>query len=381
MITTEFNDYNVRDLIVPNHIYLNVSIKPEKNQKFERASFNETFTQEFIERGLDYSLAVVRFRIPISGIPYFYFKIQEGLTQTNPDLGVYALTLRHVPSATDYTEFVEFIPYDLSVPVPNPPSQNNGVQNLNSRYYNVYDVSGWLYMLNNTLSIAFQRLKNDYPATPATEAPFFLFEPTTEKLSLVTQYSLFTSGEIEIYFNNELQGFFDGFEYDLTDEVFNNELLFGLLAVYPTPVGSTTVFDNGYSAYGVAPTNPPAYLEMKSNYSTVEKWSGLRSFIFKTSLLPIRYESTNSTTIAGVISEDTILTDFNISDFYGNRKDVTFFPQGPYRLIDILSNNPLRSIDIQIFWKDKDGYIRPINVYQGDELTIKLAFITKGLSN
>jgi hypothetical protein len=370
-------EQNLIDLKEANHQYINIEIKPKATDKVIPATFTQTFTQEFLKRGLDYNLAVVRFRIPISGIPYFYFKIQEGLGQTNPNLGIYSFTMVDVLSGDEFTEYVDFVPYDFSVSIPPAPSNNNGLQNIDTRYYNVYDVSGWIFMLNSTLNSCFNNLKAAHPTNPVTEAPFLIFNPETQFISFIVPYNYFTSGRIETYFGENLQGFFDSLEYDLFD---NNPLTFGLFVVYAQPFGST-VYSNGYSKYGIAPTNPPAYIEMKGNYGGVEKFAGLRAFVIKTSLLPIRYENTNSTANNGDLSEDTILTDFNVSNYYGNRSDVIFFPQGPYRLIDILSNTPLRSIDLQIFWKDKSGFLRPMFVFQGDTLTIKLGFITKGQSN
>lgn len=367
---------NLRDTKEANHQYINIEIKPKPNTQVTPATFSQTFTQEFLNKGTDYNLAVIRFRIPISGIPYFYFRIQEGLGQTNPNLGIYSFTMVDVLSGDEFTEYVDFIPYDLTVSEPAPPSNNNGFQNIETRYYNVYDVSGWIFMLNSTLKTCFNNLKAAHPTNPVTEAPFLLYDPVTQLISYVVTYNYLTSGQIETFFNENLQGFFDSLEYSL----FNNVTKFGLFIVYAQPLGST-VYSNGYSKYAVAPTNPPAYIEMKGNYVGVEKFAGLRAFVIKTSLLPIRYENTNSTDIGGDLSEDTILTDFNVSDYYGNRSDVIFFPQGPYRLIDILSSTPLRSIDLQIFWKDKNGFLRPMFVYAGDTLTIKLGFITKGQSN
>lgn len=352
------------------HLYLNIDIQPKQNQYSILAKYSETFTQEYIDVGSNYHLAIVRFRIPTTGIPYFVFKIQEGNFQNNNNLGVYAFTFTYMN--VDYTEYVNFVPTNLTVAIPPSPMDNEGFQ-FDSPYYYVYNISEWITMMNFTLNACYQLLIIAEPALNVLSVPFLEYDNTTKEVRLVVSYNWITA-DVDIFFNDELELFFDGFPITY----FNTSgLKTARFEIYATNI----LNGNGYSPYGVAPTNPPAYIKMVSEYNAFEKWSSFRSIIIKTSLIPIRYENVNSATIRGELSDDTILTDFNVSDFSSNRNDLIFFPQGPYRLIDILSNAPLRSVDLQLFWKDRYGVERPLIIYKNNGLTIKLAFIQKNLTN
>jgi hypothetical protein len=40
-------------------------------------------------------------------------------------------------------------------------------------------------------------------------------------------------------------------------------------------------------------------------------------------------------------------------------------PSAEYRLIDMYGNDELHNIDINVFWKDKKGVLRPFNLGSG----------------
>ena len=57
-------------------------------------------------------MAITKFRIPISDLPFVLFRVEEGLAQSDPDLGKYKFGFRY--DGTDYINNVEFI-NDLEV--------------------------------------------------------------------------------------------------------------------------------------------------------------------------------------------------------------------------------------------------------------------------
>lgn len=359
------------------HVYLNIAIRSDDDSsELTNAEYSTTFNKEFIERGLDYHLAVVRFRVPLTDVPYMIFKIEEGLGQTQVGLGIYEMTMRYfdplIPGFVDFSRRVTYLPTDLSISTPKPPSQNNGVQE-NSEWYYIYNVSRWIDLLNFTLQNIYNDLKTAYPGATINDPPFLELLDSGDKMEIVIPAVMQNSAQYQLYFNQELSLFFDGLDF-LTEKI--NDSLYGRFLFNALPQDS-----NAYTPYGVVPSLPPTFFYYKQNYNAFEKWGDLRAIVFKTSLLPIRYENTNVRNIRGEISDDNILTDFNVAGFFGNRSDLTFFPQGPYRLVDILSNNGVRSLDIQLFWRDKGGFLRQLFISPGEELTMKLAFIKKHLPN
>ena len=54
-------------------------------------------------------------------------------------------------------------------------------------------------------------------------------------------------------------------------------------------------------------------------------------------------------------------------------------PQPFARLIDLLSDDAIRSVDCQVFWQDTSGNLIPISIPWNSQINIKLAFLKKRL--
>lgn len=365
MITIE-EQQNNRSL--EDHVYLNVTIQKESNQTSSIASYTETRPSTIISTGSDYQLAVVRFTIPPGNIPMYIFQIEEGSAQNDPDLGVMKFTLDF--GGTPYTENVIFIP-DGNTPIPNPPSLNPpSFTQVDSEYYYVYTQRHLLTMFNIALADAFLALKTANPGAPQTTAPFFKVDDQN-KLILVHETSYNDAvNPILIYFNQDTERWFSGF-YLFFDKIDDDR--YARFETFADPL-----FDNGYEEFGVVPVTPPLYLQHIQQYNNVSTWVSLNKIVFRTSLIPIRQEYIASSNTEGQDIVEAILTDFDVSGWKGDRDEIMFFPQAPYRFIDILSQMPLRSFDISIFWEDLLGVLRPVKVF-GRSIDMKLAFIKKHL--
>ncbi len=353
-----------------DHIYLNVSISAN-DESSANASYSESRPQAIVPKGDDYQLAVTRFNIPLGRIPLLIFRIQTAgefdPPQTNPNLGVYIFTLTF--GVNDYSENVIFQPDLTSIPVPNPPSDNNNEQ-VDSSYYYVYTLNRILFLFNTTLETAFTALKLANPAAPQTEAPFF-FADSDNKIHLVTQIEYNDAVDpVEIFINNPLNRFFDGMDFIFE---FSSDVKEARFVLYEDPL-----FDNGYTPFGTVPVTPPTHIQQIQQDNNIGAWSELKAIIFQTSLIPIRQENIASTGTEGQDIIQTILTDFDVSGWQGNRNPISFASQGPYRYIDILSHTPIRSFNLDVLWRDSQGRVRFIEVFS-NPITVKLAFIRKHL--
>ena len=79
-----------------------------------------------------------------------------------------------------------------------------------------------------------------------------------------------------------------------------------------------------------------------------------------------------------------ILTDFvpNISAAAGESRSIAYYvPTSQYRLVDLISTNPLQKIDIRIFWEDRDGNLYPLEISIFQQASLKLGFFKKSLYN
>lgn len=345
-----------------NHIYLNINIQPSSGP----ATYNETRPQKIVEKGSDYQLAINRFTVPWGNLPLLIFRIEEGDTQTDPNLGLYKFTLTY--NGDDFTENAIFSPV-YAAPVPRAPSQNNGAQD-KTEYYYIYTFSRLVSYFNDALAAAFVALKATYPGAPQTEPPYFIVKD--RKLNLIYPRNYNTSGnEISIKSNVDSSAFFDGVEYIYDENATGKEVIF-ILDTLPN-------FDDGYAPFGTTPTTPPIYIKKTAEFSSIPGWSEVKTLIFNTSLIPVRQEYIASSANEGRNTVRPILTDFDVSGWDGKREPIKFFTTSPYRYIDILTDQPIQSLNLSLLWQDKDENIRPIILFE--PANIKLAFVKKYLTS
>ena len=58
--------------------------------------------------------------------------------------------------------------------------------------------------------------------------------------------------------------------------------------------------------------------------------------------------------------------------------EISYTPQGEYRLIDMHSNGNLSRVDLQVYRRDKQGNLRPLPLHLGCSASAKLLFRHKG---
>ena len=351
-----------------DNVYYNIQLtnNDETGRLFE-ARYQSEQTQVLLDNPSEFYLTIARFSVPGRNIPLMVFEVQDN--QPDPNLGVYSVTLTF--GADDYQTFTIYIPHVLNVPVPPSPIP---VQ-IRSPYYYMFAYQNMIEFLNTALLTSFNALKAAHPGVVSTEAPYFIYNDS--KISLVMPYSYITDN-IDIYFNLATLQLFEAFE--------------GFFIGANQPNGknwrlSKFFNDNGYAKPGgVIPVPPltPQYLIYVPEYINFRMWSVLNSLVFTTTALPINGEIQPAVVSIEQISTGatefrSILTDFQPDlTFPGTgRTQLQYFPQGPYRLLDLTSTQPLRRVDIQVFWADRNNNLYPINLTFTESLSIKLLFIRK----
>lgn len=369
------------------------------------AEFQINSTQIILDNPNDYYLTVARFDIPASTIPIFIMQVINN--QSDPNLTPYIFCLSY--EGNDYPVNIIWQPMVYTA---HPPTTAIPKQDTTNVYYNCYSYQHMINLMNIALATSFQQLKTDFPAAPPTKPPILIYNPDNGILSLLVQNSyiqppISALPTIQIFANNPLVStFLIGFNMyynglnntngkDYMFEInyqFNNGFsskdgspvananisnpfyVSGSVATNVTPSGSS------HTVYYYPPDNPPPYLEIKQEYSTIQYWNSFRSFVFTTGTIPVNTEfvpAINDST--GISSNKPILTDFQVSlNNPGDvRSQIQYFPQGPYRLIDLQSSQPLVSIDIKVFWQDQFGNLRPLAINTNQTVSIKLLFIHK----
>jgi hypothetical protein len=323
------------------NIYYNVVISSENSvdktsEGYPLANFKENRVQPIIEYPENFELAIERFKIPTFSIPIMIWRENY-----------YEVRMSY--NGTTINKYLEFNPDPLS-------------QRLYGKV--VYNYQQFIDSINEALADAFTDLKAIEGAAPPTEAPFVTYDGTTQ---LCTLYG-------EQLYNNAI-GAPDTIAVDFNESLF---FLFPSLAAYskfgPTPDSIYYELVIKSNRTNETTYNGKPYYTMLQEYSTLALWSDLQQIIFETSTIPVVPENNSGQTNI----TNQIVTDFEPLSGTAVRDSLIFFPQGPLRWYSLKSKKPIRSIDIQVKWKDKLGVVRPVYVFSDQvPISIKIQFKKK----
>lgn len=392
-----------------DNIYYNIEISNSINKSGNadprgiQAVYSENLTQPIINNPSDYYLSIIRFAIPGSGIPIFTMDIQPN--QPDPNLTPYSFTLRY--GLTNSRVYIMFKNWN-NEPVPDQPIPYRK----NVPYYFVYEYNQMIQMMNTALKQAFDALVIAVAPTvlPVTEPPFFLYDETTQLISIVAQknYSpvLASADTVKVYANTILHnrfltGLFTQFDGYNKSDGRNYHILFPpvQLSTISDTIDILPKFNDAYVSGGAPPSqtyaprfyttstnNPPNYLINTQEFVTIQYWNSFKKIIFTTGLIPIQAEyvpasetSTNHT--QGTVAFRPVLTDYEplLAAAGDSRSELQFFNQGQYRLVDLISTSPLQKIDLQIYWEDFDHNLYPVIIRPNQMATVKMMFARKEL--
>jgi len=132
--------------------------------------------------------------------------------------------------------------------------------------------------------------------------------------------------------------------------------------------------------------NTQKYIQAFQEINSVGLWNPVAAIVFTSTTLPIhptltsppKIYNNNSTGLvgAGTTNLTNILSDFEIAISNTNqyRPELSYAPPGEYRLIDMYSNSNLSKIDLNVYWKDRYGNLKPLRLQPGCSASVKLLF-------
>lgn len=356
----------------PDNVYLNIDIfnSVRDNNKAIIAEYKENRVKSILPNPQDYYLTIVRFFIPSQQIPIFVFDIEEGINQTDINLGIYSFTFSF--SGSNFVQPLIYIRDNFSIPLPKPPSENNGKQDNSLGYYDVFNYQIMVNMMNTSLQVLLLALKTSFPAAPVTEAPFIIYNAETQLFSFILNREWLTAG-VEIFFNTFLSRYLEAIPLDF----FGFDAPFGKIARLKIQFTGNNAFLLVVPGAPIPTT--PEHIQLEQEYVVIQYWNSFKKIIIKSDLLPVNPEFLSSDNDSNAF--ERILTDFEpIAHHSGDARSIEqFFPSGPYRLIDMQSSNPIQALDIAIFWADNEGFLRPLFIDPGTSISVKILFIKKDL--
>ena len=152
----------------------------------------------------------------------------------------------------------------------------------------------------------------------------------------------------------------------------------GNSAIYPEDIDCRYLLDTNILYSGT--TQPSGeYETYVQQISSVQTWSPIQSLVFISSLLPTEPQMTgipsnisnNPTTTSAAVAQTNlskVLTDFIIPLTSGvelTNQIVDFSNSGEYRLVDLIGGQSLNQISLEVYWKDKYGFLHPVYIDAG----------------
>ncbi len=371
----------------PDNKYFNITVSYDPNGPFfQPLIYSSTQTIQVLNKASDYYCSVIRYNIPLDFLPVTIFPV---VANTN------LLSLSNTSTIRiGIMNFTTGISYELPLQYENAstlfpkPLQNQTVQVVTPYYY-IYSYYKMITLINNGLQAVFNLFAAANPADPRVvnggnplPAPFFTFDSETSLIKLITfntwiqplQLPPTPKTGVFIYINTEGINFLDAFTY---------------FSIMTSPLNLNFFFvienrgDNGY------PTNTfpalPDYIYQTQSYSTIGNWQSIKKLLITTNTIPVVNENLP---LIGNVNLDqsnslSILSDFlpqiNSTVLSNPRENAIYYPTSQYRLIDMISDLPLRKIDLAVYWQDKDNNVYPVFISQFSSASIKLAFVKKSL--
>ena len=326
-------------------------------------TFNTTRTIKILDKSSNYAMAIVRFDVPGSALPLMYFRIEEGAGQTDPDLGLYQIAITYL--GTPYYVTLSYMAQDLTIPVPLPPSENNGLQ-VRSEYYYIHSYQHFIDILNTALATSFADFKADVPASPQTETAYFQYNEENQLISLVTPADYV--GDITVRWNQALENLIQHLDVIKIDQ---DEF-------------ELVVRDTGDNAYfrqllGAAPPATADYLIFSQEYFN-SHFRAVRSILIKTNILPVPPEQVEDVLRPGGNQYTYIVTDFDVDHESAGRikQHIIYNPQPQYRYIEMTSDTALYRVQLSFEWQNSQRETFPVLLSPYETADVKLLFQRRG---
>ena len=125
------------------------------------------------------------------------------------------------------------------------------------------------------------------------------------------------------------------------------------------------------------------FIRQQQELSTIPTWTPINAIVFTSNTLPIVPNQVSAVSTLGVQATPSstgndfalIITDIQSSD--GFLPNILYVPSGENRYIDMTGNQPIRNIDINVFYRVKTGQLIPLRLPSGGTASIKLLFKKK----
>lgn len=416
-----------------DNIYINLNKRNDRPYvdnpytNLEPASVSVNYDSTIIDNQSEYYMSVVKFQIPLEDVPLFVMPIAENLTRNLPvglggtvppadpvsgfEVGPILTSL--VIGVCESVSTATFVSPPAEPWVGNPGLGNGWgrnvvykpsalgffsrgeIENLSSPFYYMYTYSSLIKMVNVALYDSWVDAGSPggagafpYMVYNENEGTFTIMMPV-----LFVDAAAANGNGWTIFMNRDLNSIFQAFDYDLyadapttvnnsgVSNIFRLEIDKSSLSYDNTHIEMPPV-GNGTRLPPVAPEVLPAVYSITQDYSSFEYINSIKRIILISNSISCRPEYTPaSTAISGGsnASQVNILADFQLefNNKPGEQRSIATYNSDLYRMIDLISTDPLRKVDVEIRWVDNNNISYPLHIPKYNPINIKLGFFRK----
>jgi len=364
---------------VKQRVYYNVSIN-NTDLLPKIGEFNDYRQTPIINNPKDYTISLLKMKVPSTFIPIQYFPVQYD--DSNPDnlnKSIYSITLEYQNQI--FKKNLEWIPQQIPPYIRNPPPPpiiptNKKSDVLSLLYYSLYSYTHFCNILNKALKDVF--MADIVPLLPVREepytAPFFVYSHTIRRFNYFVDsiflYDNDNPSRVKMWFNGPLNTNF-GSSFDVHYRSFESNDGRDVLYV-PT--------DLNFKIIKIGLIDAQVY-EQSQEYNTDNLFSDFKSIIVRSDSMQINKEDislgdnlNNSTSISAL---GNYFIDVNL-DLSNARENIYIDnTRGEFQRINLRSSIPISNVQISLLWRDRYDNIFPILIGNGQNAFIKFMFEEK----
>jgi hypothetical protein len=330
------------------HLYYNIMIPHKPEELYTPAIYKKNNTEPILQTPHHYELAIVRFSIGTGNIPIL---IAEPVSEGSNNL-VYTFSLEYNGNVSTSNVKYEDIPISGTY---------------NPFKYFIYTYSRFLKAVNEALIECF----NNLPIVPVGSAPpLITFDPITKLFTITAPtayYNELLGAPISVFMNTKSEALFPS--WDTVNHLPTKGLNGNIDLAY-----RIRFYDKGNNIDG-------ADYVIIQDYEMLTRWNSFKS-VQITSNLPIQNEYTenncNTVDFAKTNSQN-ILKDYIVlyQESSSVARTTIDYTTKDLEYIDLKGVDPIRNIEVNIFWVDQNGKQYPLYLTNNETVMIKLLFKNK----
>ena len=418
----------------PFHIYYDINMMNDDstgNSSAVPIKFTETRNQPILANPSEYFMTVQRMCIDTASLPLMIPEVAVGETDVNKTVYQFAVG-KYADDAGARVFNVTFRPQDQTL---NPPSTPITASGTHDDYYFTYSFQAFIDMVNKSLYDGFTTysLTGTQPYVvfnkESNKAAFYFPQYVAPTAGNPTWGGTYAAGNTTTYFlymNASLYNLFSSLQADYVGKLPSNggvsttttnfgwyrltinapngavassALQNNFIGVNASLVSggilqSSEPFVDAFNSYsyissGAYPTTPTFWSVLAQDYPTAPLWCPVQAVVMTTALMPVVAELTGTPQIYGASGASfnqgdnnnvlNIIADVEVPLIRGDEyKPMIFYePKAEYRLIDLQSNSPVNSIEINLYWRDWFGALHTFLLDTGNQANMKILFRKK----